>query len=112
VLSVATAMLQHLGFKVLSVRNGKEAVDAYPLHPEIAAVMLDVTMPIMRGDEAAELLRAEDPDVKIVLTSGYHDEGYQDLGSLILPKPYRLADMRAVFTQLFADAPSLDSIDS
>lgn len=103
VLNVATAMLQHLGFKVLAVRNGKEALDAYPLHPEIAAVMLDVTMPVMRGDAAAEALRSLYPDVKIILTSGYHDDASQHPGMLILPKPYRIADMHAVLAKLLAD---------
>lgn len=112
VLSVATAMLEHLGFKVVSVKNGQEAVDAYPLHPEIAAVMLDVTMPVMRGDAAAEALRLIDPSVKIILTSGYHDEGVEQPGILILPKPFRIADMHAVLVRLFDDNSVRDSVDS
>ncbi len=108
VLKVAAAMLKHLGFIVIPVRNGQEALDMYPLHPEIAVVILDVTMPVMAGDIAAAHLLELDPMAKIILTSGYHDQGTNHPAMKTLPKPYRMADLRAVLIELLSPVNAAD----
>jgi len=51
--------------------NGKEAVDKFRDHAEeISAVLLDLTMPVMSGEEAFHEIQNIRPNVPIVLSSG------------------------------------------
>jgi PAS domain S-box-containing protein len=71
---IATASLKRYGYVVLTADNGREAVERFrALHREIALVLLDLTMPLMNGEEALMHMRAIDPDVPIVLSSGYNE---------------------------------------
>ena len=86
--------LERYGFTVLLSENGQRAVDVFSgLSDQIVVVLLDLTMPVMGGEEAFRKLRAIRPDVDIVLMSGY-DEGQAMLGfeglevSGFLKKPY------------------------
>jgi CheY-like chemotaxis protein len=86
--------LERHGFTVLLSENGQRAVDIFSgLSDQIALVLLDLTMPVMGGEEALGKLRAIRPDVDIILMSGY-DEGQAMLGfdeaevSGFLKKPY------------------------
>ncbi len=71
-------------------------VELYRQHRlTIGLVLLDLTMPEMSGKEVMEALRAIDPQVKIILTSGYSAEvAIQTLGALhvsaFIQKPYRM----------------------
>jgi signal transduction histidine kinase len=70
----ARRMLTHYGFSVLEAENGREAVEAFRNRAaEIALVLLDMTMPVMDGEEAFRELRAIRADVPVLLTSGYNE---------------------------------------
>ncbi|MDX8405934.1 MAG: response regulator [Mariprofundus sp.] len=71
----ASAMLEDMGFDIVAVGNGKEAVALYQLRQqEITAILLDMTMPKMDGRACmAELMRIN-PDVKVIMSSGYSEE--------------------------------------
>jgi len=72
VLEVTRAMLESLGFQVLAAVTPVEALRLYEAHrPEIALVLSDAVMPGMSGPELLAALRARDPDVRVVLMSGY-----------------------------------------
>ena len=65
-------MLEHLGFTVVAVRDGVEALERF--RPgEFALVLMDLTMPRMDGKEAFLQMQARDPAVKVVLVSGYSE---------------------------------------
>ncbi len=69
--NVAKAMLEHLGFTVLTAEDGHEAVATFQQHQtSIVAVVLDLTMPQMDGEEALTRIR-EIGDVPVVLSSGF-----------------------------------------
>ncbi len=69
---VAQSALERSGYRVLLARNGKEAVDVFQAHgSEITAVVLDLAMPVMGGDDALPHLRAIRQDVPVLITSGY-----------------------------------------
>jgi CheY-like chemotaxis protein len=68
--------LQELGYKVLTAADGKQACAIYARQAEeIDCVLLDMVMPEMSGIETQEALRAINPRVKVILTSGYSGSG-------------------------------------
>jgi CheY-like chemotaxis protein len=67
--------LQGLGYSVILAENGLDAVEIYKGNPnEIDLVILDMIMPKMGGHNAFFELKASDPDVKVLLISGYVSE--------------------------------------
>lgn len=72
---VAGKILQNMGFSVLTAGDGQEGVRVFQEHAEeIRAVLLDLTMPVMTGDEALDELRRARGDVVVLLMSGYHEQ--------------------------------------
>jgi two-component system cell cycle sensor histidine kinase/response regulator CckA len=69
---VSGVMLEAFGFSVISATDGEHAMAAYHQSREsIRAVLLDMSMPVMNGDETFVALKRVNPEVKIVLCSGY-----------------------------------------
>ena len=107
--SVASSMLQQLGFEVLTARDGLEAVELFRLNADrIDAVLLDLTMPRMDGEEALAQLREIRPDVRVVLSSGYseQDAGGRFVGKGLagfIHKPYRWSDLMAKMQEALAE---------
>jgi CheY-like chemotaxis protein len=73
VLTVGKAMLQSLGYAVLTARNGAEGLEVYRrAEPgQIALVITDMMMPGMGGRKLSEALMGVDPNVRVLLVSGY-----------------------------------------
>jgi len=72
---VAREMLNERGFDVLTAADGRQGVELYRAHAgEIAAVLLDLTMPEMGGEQALDEIRRIRPDAKVILCSGYAEE--------------------------------------
>ena len=70
--NLARTILERSGFTVITADDGGEAIRFFRRHAgEVAAVLLDLTMPVMSGDETAEQLRRVQPGVPIILSSGY-----------------------------------------
>lgn len=73
---VVRHMLQRLGYGVIVANSGQEALEQYQIHGSaIGLVILDVVMPEMDGCETFHLLRRLDPDVKVLLCSGFSPDG-------------------------------------
>lgn len=67
--------LQGLGYSVILAENGLDTVEIYKGNPqEIDLVILDMIMPKMGGHSTFFQLKACDPDVKVLLISGYVSE--------------------------------------
>jgi PAS domain S-box-containing protein len=93
-------VLEAMGFSVLTAEDGQEAVDLYREHgDDIALVILDLTMPRLNGEEALHHLRAIDPGVRVILSSGYSEQDIaerfagKDLAGFVT-KPYTLATLQ------------------
>jgi CheY-like chemotaxis protein len=68
-------MLERLGFQVITAEDGIAALERLEAHQgAIAAVLLDLSMPRMTGQEALHEVRQLRPDVPIVLMSGYTEQ--------------------------------------
>jgi YesN/AraC family two-component response regulator len=88
------------GYEVLPAGNGQEGLEVARNHQgaPIRLVITDVIMPLMDGKVMAERLKAADPDLTILYTSGYTDDAIIHHGVLtadveFLPKPYTLATL-------------------
>jgi len=100
--SVAAATLERCGFQVETATNGRDGLMAYrDRAADIRAVVLDLTMPILGGDEVlAELRAGSGPGatVPVLLSSGYSSSDVA--GNLqrfapiqFLQKPYNPGDL-------------------
>jgi len=100
--STAKKMLEHMGFQVLTASDGYQALEVYRVHSdEILCILLDLTMPRMDGQEALAELQHIQPDVRVVICSGYSKEEvvirFKDRTvSGFLQKPYSLDSMRDI----------------
>ena len=96
---VAANALRNKGYHVLIANNGREALEIFGENPaKIDAVVLDLTMPVMGGEETLRQLRAMRPDVNVVLSSGHSEaEALARFGddgeSHYLQKPYKAAQL-------------------
>ena len=94
VLEVGERFLKVMGYQVLTAREGREAIEVYQKHRDtIDLVLLDIIMPNMKGGEVFDRLKEINPEVKVLLSSGYSidDEASQILergGSGFIQKPF------------------------
>ena len=97
--AMAKQMLAMGGYKVLIAANGEEALEVYSKSKEeIALIILDLIMPGMGGGRCLEELLRMDPNVKVLVASGYSSNGLgqADKGSGargFISKPYDLKDI-------------------
>jgi len=76
VLKVGVKQLERLGYKVLAAQTGREAVERFEKNKdEIDLVILDIVMPEMGGGEVYDRLKKINPQVKVLLSSGYSIDG-------------------------------------
>ena len=76
IIEVGSALLESMGHRVFIARDGEEAVEVYKKNQDkIDIVLLDIVMPNMGGGEAYDRLREFNPDVKVLLTSGFSING-------------------------------------
>ena len=94
-------ILKSLGYRVLSVANGHEALEAYRAIKGIALVITDLVMPKMGGKELVRELRKTTAGVKALVISGYAMQ--EDLEELkedgfleIVHKPFEVEDLARV----------------
>ena len=72
VVGVGQQMLQKLGYTVLVARNGQEAVDVCRDNSDdVGLVLLDMIMPGLEAGETYDQLKAINPAIKVILSSGY-----------------------------------------
>jgi PAS domain S-box-containing protein len=90
-------VLEGRGFEVVLAEDGVECIEAFEKRGSFDLVVLDLSMPRMSGQQAFEALRAIDPGVRVLLSTGYSVDRLDDalakgaLGPLL--KPYAPADL-------------------
>jgi CheY-like chemotaxis protein len=73
---IGRQMLEALGYHVMVARTGREAVEIYEKNQDsIDMVVLDMIMPDMGGAQACDRMKEINPDIKILVSSGYSIEG-------------------------------------
>jgi PAS domain S-box-containing protein len=110
---MARAMLDMLGFDVLTASNGQEGVHAAADNPDLVLIFMDCQMPVMDGLAAARAIRAAEPDgarVPIVALTGNAMPGDREACVAAgmddyLAKPFSLTALRAMIDR-WAGAPA------
>jgi two-component system, cell cycle sensor histidine kinase and response regulator CckA len=99
VITVGKAILHTLGYTVILAKDGKEAVDIFKNNKEkIDFIILDMIMPGMSGAETYDVIKKINPDIKVVLSSGYSLEGQAtkilERGcNGFIQKPFNISDL-------------------
>jgi PAS domain S-box-containing protein len=108
---MATMGLQLYGYEVLSAANGQEALAIFEQQRQrISVVVSDYSMPVMDGPTLIAALRAQAPDLPIVLTSGLAEtltpeETLSLKVSAVLVKPFTIPTLlQAIEAQLHRPA--------
>ena len=90
----ASTILADEGYKVIVARDGFEALRIFQqIHDQIGLIILDFFLPVMDGDAVFEELKAINPRVNVVLSSGFAEQS--KIGVMLaqglrgfIPKPY------------------------
>jgi len=76
IIEVVQDMLTSMGYNVLPARSGKEAIEIYNANTdEIDMVILDMIMPDINGGDVYDTLKEINPEIKVLLSSGYSLNG-------------------------------------
>ena len=107
---VITSLLNALGHEVVITADGTETITTFEKMRKAGtppdAIIIDLTIPGgMGGKETAEILLAIDPDVRLIVSSGYSNDpvmaNYKDYGFYAaLSKPFTLAEIKQVTEQV------------
>jgi two-component system cell cycle sensor histidine kinase/response regulator CckA len=107
---VTKRILERGGYAVLTAANGKEALNVYIKKADgISLVILDLIMPEMGGKECLVRLREIDPNVRILVSSGYYRDGMAkeviEYGARsFICKPYNSTRMLAAVREVLESA--------
>jgi PAS domain S-box-containing protein len=99
--TTARLALQHHGYTVFVAEDGQQAIDIFrERHAEIRLVLMDLTMPVMGGEEAVRHLKSLDPAIPVILSSGFNEvEAIQRFTGQglagFLQKPYTASTLAA-----------------
>ncbi len=99
VLEIGRALLETMGYQVITAKDGEEAISLYEHRGSgIDLVLLDVVMPGLGGGEVFDRLKTINPEMKCLLLSGYSIDGeateiLQRGCDGFIQKPFKLRDL-------------------
>jgi two-component system cell cycle sensor histidine kinase/response regulator CckA len=111
VVRLGSQMLENLGYIVMGAKNGAEALEIIRNHEadgttRISAIILDIGMPVMNGEELYEELMKMGCDIPIFISSGYGETYVEERfkGSKVagmLHKPYKFEALKKMLEDYF-----------
>jgi CheY-like chemotaxis protein len=99
IVEVSRELLEVLGYHVHVARNGRDAIEIYKeKQGEIDVIILDMIMPGMGGGETFDVLKTLNPDVRVILSSGYSINGNAEEimkrgCKAFIQKPFQMGDL-------------------
>ena len=102
---VIGGMLTNLGYKVTNVSSGMEAIALYQKNNRFDVVVLDMNMPEMGGKETFYRLKEIDPDMHVIVSTGYSNTSIdgtplRDAIEGFLQKPYQLEELSKIMREV------------
>lgn len=64
---------------ILWAKNGQEAIEMYEKNPDVNAILMDIAMPVMNGDEAAKQIKKLNENIPIIAVSAYQQNTFNNL---------------------------------
>jgi len=104
---LACMILEEMGFEVMTAVDGRDGVEQFRQQQHrITGVLLDMTMPHMNGEECYSALRNINPDIRVILSSGYsaEDATARFKGKALagfIQKPYLIDHFQEVVSSCF-----------
>lgn len=86
---ITTEMLKELGFDVFSFRVPEEAI-IFSIGEEVDLVVADISLPKIKGNRLAIRIQKNQPNVRVLLISGYGREDIELSGFDFLQKPFTI----------------------
>ena len=115
IIDVGQAMLERLGYRVMVCREGLESVKVVTdMGNEIDLVILDMIMPGMDGGTTFDHIREIQPDLPVILSSGYAINGHADKimrrgCNGFIQKPYNISELSQIVRKVLDEAKSSSS---
>lgn len=100
VLITLTEMLRELGHEIVEASSGQEALKALKSGEEVDLIITDCAMPDISGFRLAEEIRGFWPELPVLLTTGFADQGAEETGLPRLNKPFSESELSREITQL------------
>jgi CheY-like chemotaxis protein len=102
---IGAELLNELGFATITAEDGRAALEVFKKTPDIAFVILDLTMPHMDGEQCFRELRQLRPGIKVIISSGYNEQEVSQkfVGKGLagfIQKPYRLSALKEVIRNI------------
>ncbi|WP_254514747.1 hybrid sensor histidine kinase/response regulator [Novosphingobium sp. G106] len=93
-------LLADLGHDVFEASSGQSALDFLREHPDVELLITDQAMPHMTGTQLAELARENNPDLAIILATGYGELPRDAQAKIVkLGKPFDQDELAKAVTQ-------------
>ncbi len=105
ILKLGRELLERLGYRVLTAQRGLEAIEVYTRYREdIRLVLLDLVLPEMSGECVLEELRRINPQVRVLVMTGYGSKDQitdfsWEMADGLLLKPYDLRSLAQAVRQ-------------
>jgi len=113
--SVTKSVLERVGYTILLAQDGEAAVNIFLRHSDrISLVLLDLTMPVMSGQEALRRLKTISSTVPVIVSSGYSADNVSEelkmLGAAAcIQKPYTASQLTRLISEtlrIFTSQPA------
>ena len=104
--SIASQMLEKLGYNVVAAASGAEAIEIFQQDAEkFDLVILDMVMPGIDGSKVFDTIKELDSSIKCILSSGYSRDSQANAimkrgCDAFIQKPFRLQDLSLLITSL------------
>ena len=102
---IGKEMLREMGFTTITANDGREALELFKTTPEIAFVIMDLTMPHMDGEQCFREMRRVSPEIRIIMSSGFseHEVTQKFLGRGLagfIQKPYKFSALKGAIRSI------------
>ncbi len=115
--SICSDLLKVLGYSIINAFDGKQCIETYlERKNEIDAVILDVMMPVMSGDETFKELLKLNPVIKVLVSSGFREDPriseMMVLGARgFIQKPYTIEKLANALSLVFENKYEIKSLE-
>ncbi len=106
IIDIGEKILKMMGYEVITAISGREALRLYKENQaKIDLVVLDMIMPGMSGGETYDRLKGINPNVKVLLSSGYSMDGQASEilkrgCSGFIQKPFRMSHLSQIIREI------------